>query len=107
MTTYVTQGPAHAGAVISLAAPGGTATDFAPTGQGVGLLMSAGTTATCTVVLPFTPTYDGQVVTPRTFTITAGQTALMPLDASVYGPGVTAVQYTNITTIQVASITIP
>lgn len=107
MTTYVLQGPPHAGQVITMATPGGTVGDLCPTGQGIGLLMEAGTTATCTVTLPVTPTYDGLTVTSRTFVITAGQTALIPITQTAYGVGVTAVQYSNITTIQVAAINIP
>jgi hypothetical protein len=90
-----------------MSAPGGTASDTAPTGQGLGLLVSAGTTATMTVTLPVTPTYDGLAVTSRTFVITANQIAVIPLPDSVYGIGTTAVQYSNTTSVTVASIRIP
>ena len=67
MTTYALQGPSHAGSAISLAAPGGTAGDLCPTGQGVGLLVVCGTGAagTVTVTLPVTPNYDGLAIASR------------------------------------------
>lgn len=107
MATYALQGPAHAGAVLTLSAPGGTSGDIAPTGQGIGLLCSAGTTATVTVVLPIAPTYDGLAVTARSFVLTSNQIGLIPLPDSVYGPGTTSVTYTNVTSITVAAMRIP
>src|SRR5437660_4392544 len=107
MATYAVQGPPHAGAIISpLTVPSGTASDFAPTGQGVGLLVSCGT-APCTITLPISQTYDGLAVTSRTFPMTANQFGLIPLPDSVYGVGTTAVVYSNVTTVTVAAIRIP
>lgn len=107
MATYVLQGPSHAGGTIAVQTPGGTIGDLAPTGQGIALFAAAGTVASMTVTLPVTPTYDGLTVTSRTFTLPAGQYALIPLPDSVYGTGTTQVQYSNITTVQVASVRIP
>lgn len=106
MATYAVNGPPHAGAVVALATPGGTAGDLAPTGQGIGLWVQCGT-APCTVTLPVSVTYDGLSVTSRTFALTAGQFGLIPLPDSVYGVGTTVVNYSNITTVQVAAIRIP
>ena len=106
MATYALQGPPHAGSLITLSAPAGTSGDLAPTGQGVGLLVFCGATGT-TVTLPVTPTYDGLAVASRTFVLTAGQYAILPLPDNVYGVGTTAVNYANITTVTVAAIRIP
>ncbi len=105
MATYALQGPSHAGGTIALSTP--VTGDLAPTGQGIALYVQAGTVATNTITLPVTPTYDGLVVTSRTFVVTAGQFALIPLPDSVYGVGTTTVNYSNVTTAQVASIRIP
>ena len=106
MATYALQGPAHAGAVIALAAPGATSGDLAPTGQGVGLLVNCGT-APCTLTLPVVPTYDGLAVSSRTFVLTASQIGLIPLPDNVYGVGTTVINYNNITTVTVAAVRIP
>ena len=107
MATYALQGPPHAGAVISpLTVPAGTAGDLAPTGQGVGLLVSCGT-APVTVTLPVSQTYDGLTVSSRTLALTANQFAILPLPDNVYGVGTTAVNYSNVTTVTVACIRIP
>jgi hypothetical protein len=106
MTTYATQGPPHAGAVITLATPGGTTGDLAPTGQGIAVLVVTGGTGT-TVTLPVTPTYDGLGVTSRTLAVPASSTALIPLPDSVYGVGTTAVNYNSTATVTVASVRIP
>lgn len=105
MVTYITQAPAHAGGTIPLTTPGGLTGDFAPTGTGLGLLVQQGT-APGTVILPFAPTVDGLAVTSRQVPCPAGQLVLIPLPNTVYGVGTTAVQYTNITTAQVASVQI-
>src|ERR1700683_3623942 len=95
MATYAIQGPAHAGAAVAMAAPGGTSGDFAPTGQGVGLLVQTTGTA-CTVSLPVAPTYDGLVVTTRTVVCPTTGLELIPLPSSVYGAGLTAVHYSAV-----------
>lgn len=109
MTTYVLQGPTHAGSAISLAAPGGTAGDLAPTGQGVALLVVCGTAApgTVTVTLPVTTTYDGLAVASRTVPCLTNSTNLIPLPDGVYGSGTTAVNYSSVTGVQVAVIRVP
>jgi hypothetical protein len=109
MTTYALQGPSHAGSAIALAAPGGTAGDLAPTGQGVGLLVVCGTAAagTVTVTLPFATTYDGQTVTSRTVPCLQSSTNIIPLPDGVYGAGTTAVNYSTVAGVTVAAIRIP
>ena len=112
MTTYALQGPSHAGSAISLAAPGGTAGDLAPIGQGVGLLVVCGTGAagTVTVTLPLAPTYDGLAIASRTVQCLAGSTNLIPLPDGVYGSagsGTTAVNYSSVGSVTVAAIRIP
>ena len=116
MTTYALQGPPHAGAAITTVAPGVTIGDLVPTGQGIGLMvLNNGTTASMTVVLPVTPTYDGLAVANRVVTVPAGvgpanQTpgvAIVPVPDNVYGVGTTAVQYSTVTSIQVAAVRIP
>ena len=113
MTTYALQGPAHAGAQITLVAPGGTVGDLCPTGQGIGLLVSnASTGGSMTVVLPVTPTYDGLAVANRVVTVNGGTgatdgIALIPVPDSVYGVGTTAVQFSTVSNISVAAVRIP
>jgi hypothetical protein len=113
MATYPLQGPAHAGAGITLQAPGGTVGDLCPTGQGVGLLVSnASTGGSMTVVLPVTPTYDSLAVSNRVVTCAGGTGAtdgltIIPVPDSVYGVGTTAVQFSTVTNISVAAIRIP
>jgi hypothetical protein len=112
MATYALQGPPHAGATIALTVPSGLTGDLATTGQGIGLLvLNEGGTA-ITVTLAVTPTYDGLGVTSRTVTVPIAAGAvpgvtLIPLPDSVYGVGTTAIQYSVITQMQVASIRIP
>jgi hypothetical protein len=110
MATYVIQGPPHAGAAVTLAAPGGTTGDLAPTGQGIALLVVNGATPTTVVLTPLT--FDGLVVTNRTVTVAASSPTLIPLPSAVYGVGLIAVTYGNVTTLTggatgVAVITIP
>jgi hypothetical protein len=110
---YTLQGPPHAGATITLSAPGGTVGDLAPTGQGVGLLVSNSGTVNVTVALPVGPFYDGNLgVSTRAVTVppisgTLPGLALVPLPDSVYGPGTTAVTYSTTANVAVASIRIP
>ena len=106
MATYTVTVPPHAGALVTLSAPGGTTGDLAPTGPGIGLLVSCGATGV-TVTLPIAATPDGLSVASRTFALTAGQYAILPLPATVYGTGTTQVQYSNVTTVTVAAISIP
>jgi hypothetical protein len=112
MTTYALQGPPHAGATIALTVPAGLTGDLAPTGQGIGLLcINEGGTA-ITVTLAVTPTYDGLAVASRTVSVPIATgpipgVSLIPLPDAVYGVGTTAVQYSIITQLQVASIRIP
>lgn len=115
MTTYAVQGPAHAGAQITLSAPSGTTGDFAPTGVHQGLLVSNGNGGAISVVLPIVPTYDGLAVANRVVTIPGtantlagvAQFEIIPLPNAVYGVAPTPVQYSAICTTTVAAITIP
>ncbi len=96
MTTYAVQAPIHrpAGA-ITLAAPGGTTGDLAPTGAGLALMVVNG--ATPTTVSFAVP--DGMTVTFPAITIAATSAYLIPLPSSVYGTGTVAVTYGNVTTL--------
>lgn len=105
MTTYVTQAPAHSGGQLAMAAPGGASGDFAPTGTGVGLLVqSAGTPGS--VSLPFGLTIDGLAVQTRVVPFPATGLTLIPLPSTVYGVGTTAVVYSTVTGVTVASVQI-
>jgi hypothetical protein len=110
--TYSIQSPSHApAAAITVQAPGGTTGDLAPTGSGVALFVSNGATPTTVTLVP--QPFDGLVVGTRTITIAAASQYLIPLPASVYGAGLVAVGYGNITTLTgatgfgVAVVTIP
>lgn len=111
MATYAVQSPSHAGAAVTLAAPGGTSGDLAPTGSGLALLVVNGATPTTVTLTP--PAFDGLTVGTRSVTIAATSTNLIPLPPSVYGAGTTAVGYGNVTTLTgtantgVAVITVP
>ena len=110
MTAYVVQSPPHAGATVTLAAPGGTTGDTAPTGSGIALLVVNGATV-ATLTLPV-PSFDGLTVTSRTVTLTASVPTIIPLPSSVYGTGTVALTYSNVTTLTggatgVAVITVP
>jgi hypothetical protein len=110
MTTYALQGPSHLGSAIALAAPGGTAGDLCPTGQGVGLLVVCGTGAagTVTVTLPVSTPVDGNlVVGSRTVPCLTSSTNLIPIPDNVYGAGTTAVGYSTVAGVTVAAIRIP
>lgn len=109
MTTYALQGPTHAGSAISLAAPGGTTGDLAPTGQGVALLVVCGTAAagTVNVTLPIAATYDGLAVSSRVVPCLSNSTNLIPLPDGVYGTGTTAVNYQSTAGVTVAAVRVP
>jgi hypothetical protein len=109
-TLYTLTSPPHAGAAVTLIAPGGTSGDTAPTGSGIALLVVNGATPTTVTLVPLT--FDGLVVTTRSVVIGASTPTLIPLPASVYGTGTVAVGYGNVTTLTggatgVAVITIP
>jgi hypothetical protein len=106
MATYAVQSPPHAGAAVTLTAPGGTTGDLAATGNGIGLLVSTGTAGT-TVSLPIAPSYDGLTVATRTVVVAPSSLELIPLPSQVYGVGLTSVNYSTTTTVTVAEITIP
>jgi len=104
MTTYALQTPAHAGTAVTYAAPSGTTGDLAPTGSGAqGIALAVNNGATPTTVLLTALGVDGLPGAVRTVTIPATSTVLIPLLASVYGPGPIPVTYGNITTLTGAS----
>jgi len=111
MATYSVQSPPHAGAAVTLQAPGGTTGDLAPTGSGIALLVVNGATPTTVTLVPVP--FDGLTVGTRSVTIAATSTNLIPLPSSVYGAGTVAVRYGNVTTLTgaantgVAVVTIP
>jgi hypothetical protein len=111
MATYAVQSPPHAGAAVTLQAPGGTTGDLAPTGSGVALFVGNGATPTTVTLVPVP--FDGLTVGTRTFTVAANTVNLIPLPASVYGAGTVAVGYGNVTTLTgtglsgVAVVTVP
>ena len=69
MTTYANQGPGHAGAAVTMAAPSGTASDSTPTGDHFGLLVNNVGSAAISVVLPLTVTYDGLSISNRVVSV--------------------------------------
>lgn len=104
-TTYVAQAPPHAGLVPTWVAPA-TSGDQAPTGAALYLVVFNGSASSITVTLPFAPTYDGQGITSRTLnvpasTLAAPAPAFIPLSDAVYGVGLTAVNYSAVTTVSV------
>lgn len=108
-STYTVQSPPHAGAAVTLAVPV-VSGDQAPTGSGVALLVVNGATPTTVTLVPIP--FDGLAVGTRTVTIAASVPTLIPLPASVYGAGLVAVGYGNVTTLTggatgVAVITVP
>ena len=116
MTTYTNQGPGHAGATLTLSAPSGTASDFAPTGDHFGLLVNNAGSAAMTVVLPLQGiTYDGLAIANRVVTVqgTAGTGSanggyeVIPTPSAVYGIAATPIQYSTTTSVTVASFRIP
>ena len=105
MATYVAQSPAHAGQTPTWQTPA-VSGDLAPTGAALYLVVFNGSASSITVTLPFTPTYDGQGITSRTFTVLAStlaapQPAFIPLPDAVYGVGTTPVNFSAVTTVSV------
>ena len=86
MTALVAQSPPHAGAQLTMTLPTTGAVDTCPTGANLSLLVVGPSSASATVALPV-PTFDGLAVTSRSVTVASGQTWLVPLPSSVYGPG--------------------
>jgi hypothetical protein len=112
MTTYTIQAPPHAGAAVTLTAPGGTAGDLAPTGQGWGLMVVNNGGTAVTVTLPINPLYDNLAIGSRVVTVPAISGAvpgisIIPLPPSVYGTAATGVQYSVVGQVTVAMIRIP
>ena len=108
MTALAVQGPAHAGAQMTMTTPTTGAVDTIPTGQGLGLLILAGS-GTGNVTIPL-PNVDGsQAVTGRQVTIASGNTPwIVPVPDSVYGTGpVTVTWGGTLTGITYAVIRIP
>jgi hypothetical protein len=107
MTTYALQSPPHAGATLSMVAPGGVTGDQAPTGSGIGLLVNNSGTFITAVTLPLVPTYDGLGIANRVVTIQPASIAMIPLPSSVYGVGTTGVNFSQVTGVTVAAVTVP
>jgi len=115
LTTYVTQGPSHSGAAVTMTAPSGTATDSTPTGNHTALLVNNVGSAAITVVLPIVATYDGLAIANRVVSVpgtTAAASALggwevIPTEPGVYGISPTTVQYSTVSNVTVASVRIP
>lgn len=108
MTAFSVQGPGHAGAQITMTAPTTGAVDTVPTGQGIGLLMLAGSSSG-NVTVPI-PNVDGtQAVTGRVVTVASGNTPwILPLPSTVYGPGPVTVTWAGtLTGITVAVVNVP
>lgn len=111
MATYAVQSPPHAGALITVQAPGGTTGDLAPTGSGIALYVSNGATPTTVTLVPLP--FDNLTVGTRSVAIAAASQYLIPLPASVYGAGTVSVGYANVTTLTgatgfgVAVVTVP
>jgi hypothetical protein len=104
-STYVAQSITHAGSQPTWTAPAASG-DQAPTGASLYLVVFNGSVSSITVTLPFTPTYDGQGVTSRTVSVPASTLAapapvFIPLPDGVYGVGLTAVNYSAVTTVSV------
>jgi hypothetical protein len=115
LTAYVTQGPSHAGAAITMSAPSGTASDSCPTGDHFGLLVNNVGSAAISVVLPVTATYDGLTVASRVVSV-AGTAAsgsvlggweMIPVPSAVYGIANQNIQYSTVTSVTVAAVRIP
>jgi len=87
-TTYTVQTPPHAGATLTPVAPAASG-DVLPCGSGLALLIVQTGTNAPTISLPLPPS-DGQPVTARTYAVPsgAGNSVLIPLPSSVYGPTV-------------------
>ena len=109
MTAFAVQAPGHAGAQMTMTAPTTGAVDTVPTGQGIGMWITAPSSASATVVIPI-PNVDGtQAVTGRTIVIATGNTPwLVPLPSSVFGAGpVTLTWSGTLTAMTMAVVTIP
>lgn len=115
MTTYTNQGPAHAGAAITMSAPSGTASDSCPTGDHFGMLVNNVGSAAITVTIPISATYDGLTVSSRTVSVPGtaatgsalGGWEMIPMPSAVYGVAAQPVQYSTVTSVTVASVRIP
>jgi hypothetical protein len=115
LTTYVNQGPPHAGAAITMAAPSGTASDSCPTGNHFGLLVNNVGSAPMTVTLPISTTYDGLAIASRTVSVPGTAAAasalggfeLIPVPSAVYGISPQPVIYSTVANVTVASVRIP
>jgi len=111
MSTYPLQGPTHAGSQIAMSAPGGTAGDLAPTGQGVALLVTVGTAGagTVTVTLPVSTPVDGNLAVASRTVPCLNNTLpnIIPLPDGVYGVGTTGVIYSTVAAVLVAAVRIP
>lgn len=86
MTAYALQTPAHAGLTLTPTTPTTGAVDTCPTGANIGLLIVGPSSASATVAIPV-PNVDGLAVTSRSVTVASGQTWLVPMPSTVYGPG--------------------
>ena len=115
MTAYSTQTPPHAGLTATLAVPGGTTGDTAPTGNNVALVViNTSTTVANTVTLPIAATYDNLGVTSRSVAIPVAPSAsvpsvtVIPLPSSVYGAGPQPVNYgAAVAALLVAAVVVP
>ena len=115
MTAYTLQGPGHAGAAITMAAPSGTASDTCPTGDHFGLLVNNVGSAAITITIPITPTYDGLAIAARTVSVPGtaatgsalGGWEMIPMPSAVYGVAPQAIQYSAVANVTVASVRIP
>jgi hypothetical protein len=109
MTAFAVQAPGHAGQKITMVLPTTGAVDTVPTGAGVGLLVTAPSSASMNVTIPI-PNVDGtQAVAGRNVVVTAADTPwIIPLPSSVYGAGpVTLTWAGTLTASGVAVVTIP
>jgi hypothetical protein len=115
VTAYTNQGPAHAGAAITMSAPSGTASDTCPTGDHFGLLVNNVGSAAITVWLPITATYDGLAVTTRAVSVPGtaatasalGGWEMIPMPSAVYGIAAQTIWYSTVSNVTVASVRIP
>ena len=109
MTQYVIQTLPHAGAAVTLAAPGGTTGDTILPTAGAAIIVVVGATPT-TVTLPFNsglPGSDGLAIASRTVACAASSTTLIPVPPSVYGTQLQQVQYSSTATVTVGAVFIP
>jgi hypothetical protein len=98
-----------------MAAPSGTVSDSAPTGDHFGLLVNNTGSAACSVVLPVSVTYDGLAVASRVVSVPGtaatgsalGGWEVIPTPSAVYGIAAQPVQYSTVTNVTVASVRIP